>query len=65
MAENADFSKNLLTFTPRKFIFVLLKRAKINRLCRTLMLKHRLMFKILNKKDFKRVLGKSTGFNGS
>ena len=29
------------------------------------MLKHRLMFKILNKKDFKRALCKSTGFNGS
>lgn len=29
------------------------------------MLKYRLMFKILNKKDFKRALGKSTGFNGT
>ena len=29
------------------------------------MLKRRLMFKISNKKDFKRALGKSTGFNGS
>jgi hypothetical protein len=28
-------------------------------------LKHRLMFKILNKKDFKRAFGDSTGFNGS
>ena len=27
------------------------------------MLKHRLMLKILNKKDFKRAFGDSTGFN--
>ena len=29
------------------------------------MLKHRPMFKILNKKDFKRTFGKSTAFDGT